>query len=294
MGKGYSGAWKNVTEVDVNKDNISDIEELLHTVNKSDVEDISTYAASSKSFGAVGVGYDVTSEASNAYNGGGHINGVSVKINSTGRTNIYNWVKGLSNTYDSATLARFKTWLSDLEIDAGCVSSSNQAGWHDKNDYAWYITGKADYDTSTKKLTVTLTADGNTYQTDNYQHLQGDDSFTGAAGSCTITINKRMTNQDWCSRWYRISMTAQFSLYNSKGTKIKTISLKNSDTDVTAKTAKITGLDPGKYTLKETYACRGCVINETTYPITLSKTNPNWSPSKSTEKGVPLLRSGSI
>ena len=26
MGKGYSGAWKNVTEVDVNKDNISDIE----------------------------------------------------------------------------------------------------------------------------------------------------------------------------------------------------------------------------------------------------------------------------
>lgn len=284
MGKGYSGAWKNVTEVDVNKDNISDIEELLHTVNKSDVEDISTYAASSKSFGAVGVGYDVTSEASNAYNGGGHINGVSVKINSTGRTNIYNWVKGLSNTYDSATLARFKTWLSDLEIDAGCVSSSNQAGWHDKNDYAWYITGKADYDTSTKKLTVTLTADGNTYQTDNYQHLQGDDSFTGAAGSCTITINKRMTNQDWCSRWYRISMTAQFSLYNSKGTKIKTISLKNSDTDVTAKTAKITGLDPGKYTLKETYACRGCVINETTYPITLSKTNPNWSPSKSTEK----------
>ena len=35
MGKGYSGAWKNVTEVDVNKDNISDIEELLHTVNKS-------------------------------------------------------------------------------------------------------------------------------------------------------------------------------------------------------------------------------------------------------------------
>ena len=284
MGKGYSGAWKNVTEVDVNKDNISDIEELLHTVNKSDVEDISTYAASSKSFGAVGVGYDVTSEASNAYNGGGHINGVSVKINSTGRTNIYNWVKGLSNTYDSATLARFKTWLSDLEIDAGCVSSSNQAGWHDKNDYAWYITGKADYDTSTKKLTVTLTADGNTYQTDNYQHLQGDDSFTGAAGSCTITINKRMTNQDWCSRWYRISMTAQFSLYNSKGTKIKTISLKDSDTDVTAKTAKITGLDPGKYTLKETYACRGCVINETTYPITLSKTNPNWSPSKSTEK----------
>ena len=284
MGKGYSGAWKNVTEVDVNKDNISDIEELLHTVNKSDVEDISTYAASSKSFGAVGVGYDVTSEASNAYNGGGHINGVSVKINSTGRTNIYNWVKGLSNTYDSATLARFKTWLSDLEIDAGCVSSSNQAGWHDKNDYAWYITGKADYDTSTKKLTVTLTADGNTYQTDNYQHLQGDDSFTGAAGSCTITINKRMTNQDWCSRWYRISMTAQFSLYNSKGTKIKTISLKNSDTDVTAKTAKITGLDPGKYTLKETYACRGCVINETTYPITLSKTNPSWSPSKSTEK----------
>ena len=284
MGKGYSGAWKNVTEVDVNKDNISDIEELLHTVNKSDVEDISTYAASSKSFGAVGVGYDVTSEASNAYNGGGHINGVSVKINSTGRTNIYNWVKGLSNTYDSATLARFKTWLSDLEIDAGCVSSSNQAGWHDKNDYAWYITGKADYDTSIKKLTVTLTADGNTYQTDNYQHLQGDDSFTGAAGSCTITINKRMTNQDWCSRWYRISMTAQFSLYNSKGTKIKTISLKDSDTDVTAKTAKITGLDPGKYTLKETYACRGCVINETTYPITLSKTNPNWSPSKSTEK----------
>ena len=284
MGKGYSGAWKNVTEVDVNKDNISDIEELLHTVNKSDVEDISTYAASSKSFGAVGVGYDVTSEASNAYNGGGHINGVSVKINSTGRTNIYNWVKGLSNTYDSATLVRFKTWLSDLEIDAGCVSSSNQAGWHDKNDYAWYITGKADYDTSTKKLTVTLTADGNTYQTDNYQHLQGDDSFTGAAGSCTITINKRMTNQDWCSRWYRISMTAQFSLYNSKGTKIKTISLKDSDTDVTAKTAKITGLDPGKYTLKETYACRGCVINETTYPITLSKTNPNWSPSKSTEK----------
>ena len=284
MGKGYSGAWKNVTEVDVNKDNISDIEELLHTVNKSDVEDISTYAASSKSFGAVGVGYDVTSEASNAYNGGGHINGVSVKINSTGRTNIYNWVKGLSNTYDSATLARFKTWLSDLEIDAGCVSSSNQAGWHDKNDYAWYITGKADYDTSTKKLTVTLTADGNTYQTDNYQHLQGDDSFTGAAGSCTITINKRMTNQDWCSRWYRISMTAQFSLYNSKGTKIKTISLKDSDTDATAKTAKITGLDPGKYTLKETYACRGCVINETTYPITLSKTNPNWSPSKSTEK----------
>ena len=284
MGKGYSGAWKNVTEVDVNKDNISDIEELLHTVNKSDVEDISTYAASSKSFGAVGVGYDVTSEASNAYNGGGHINGVSVKINSTGRTNIYNWVKGLSNTYDSATLARFKTWLSDLEIDAGCVSSSNQAGWHDKNDYAWYITGKADYDTSTKKLTVTLTADGNTYQTDNYQHLQGDDSFTGAAGSCTITINKRMTNHDWCSRWYRISMTAQFSLYNSKGTKIKTISLKDSDTDVTAKTAKITGLDPGKYTLKETYACRGCVINETTYPITLSKTNPNWSPSKSTEK----------
>lgn len=284
MGKGYSGAWKNVTEVDVNKDNISDIEELLHTVNKSDVEDISTYAASSKSFGVVGVGYDVTSEASNAYNGGGHINGVSVKINSTGRTNIYNWVKGLSNTYDSATLARFKTWLSDLEIDAGCVSSSNQAGWHDKNDYAWYITGKADYDTSTKKLTVTLTADGNTYQTDNYQHLQGDDSFTGAAGSCTITINKRMTNQDWCSRWYRISMTAQFSLYNSKGTKIKTISLKDSDTDVTAKTAKITGLDPGKYTLKETYACRGCVINETTYPITLSKTNPNWSPSKSTEK----------
>lgn len=284
MGKGYSGAWKNVTEVDVNKDNISDIEELLHTVNKSDVEDISTYAASSKSFGAVGVGYDVTSEASNAYNGGGHINGVSVKINSTGRTNIYNWVKGLNHTYDSATLARFKTWLSDLEIDAGCVSSSNQAGWHDKNDYAWYITGKADYDTSTKKLTVTLTADGNTYQTDNYQHLQGDDSFTGAAGSCTITINKRMTNQDWCSRWYRISMTAQFSLYNSKGTKIKTISLKDSDTDVTAKTAKITGLDPGKYTLKETYACRGCVINETTYPITLSKTNPNWSPSKSTEK----------
>ena len=284
MGKGYSGAWKNVTEVDINKDNISDIEELLHTVNKSDVEDISTYAASSKSFGAVGVGYDVTSEASNAYNGGGHINGVSVKINSTGRTNIYNWVKGLSNTYDSATLAKFKTWLSNLEIDAGCVSSSNQAGWHDKNDYAWYITGKADYDTSTKKLTVTLTADGNTYQTDNYQHLQGDDSFTGAAGSCTITINKRMTNQDWCSRWYRISMTAQFSLYNSKGTKIKTISLKNSDTDVTAKTAKITGLDPGKYTLKETYACRGCVINETTYPITLSKTNPNWSPSKSTEK----------
>lgn len=284
MGKGYSGAWKNVTEVDVNKDNISDIEELLHTVNKSDVEDISTYAASSKSFGAVGVGYDVTSEASNAYNGGGHINGVSVKINSTGRTNIYNWVKGLSNTYDSATLAKFKTWLSNLEIDAGCVSSSNQAGWHDKNDYAWYITGKADYDTSTKKLTVTLTADGNTYQTDNYQHLQGDDSFTGAAGSCTITINKRMTNQDWCSRWYRISMTAQFSLYNSKGTKIKTISLKDSDTDVTAKTAKITGLDPGKYTLKETYACRGCVINETTYPITLSKTNPNWSPSKSTEK----------
>lgn len=284
MGKGYSGAWKNVTEVDVNKDNISDIEELLHTVNKSDVEDISTYAASSKSFGAVGVGYDVTSEASNAYNGGGHINGVSVKINSTGRTNIYNWVKGLNHTYDSATLARFKTWLSDLEIDAGCVSSSNQAGWHDKNDYAWYITGKADYDTSTKKLTVTLTADGNTYQTDNYQHLQGDDSFTGAAGSCTITINKRMTNQDWCSRWYRISMTAQFSLYNSKGTKIKTISLKDSDTDVAAKTAKITGLDPGKYTLKETYACRGCVINETTYPITLSKTNPNWSPSKSTEK----------
>ena len=284
MGKGYSGAWKNVTEVDINKDNISDIEELLHTVNKSDVEDISTYAASSKSFGAVGVGYDVTSEASNAYNGGGHINGVSVKINSTGRTNIYNWVKGLSNTYDSATLAKFKTWLSNLEIDAGCVSSSNQAGWHDKNDYAWYITGKADYDTSTKKLTVTLTADGNTYQTDNYQHLQGDDSFTGAAGSCTITINKRMTNQDWCSRWYRISMTAQFSLYNSKGTKIKTISLKDSDTDVTAKTAKITGLDPGKYTLKETYACRGCVINETTYPITLSKTNPNWSPSKSTEK----------
>ena len=284
MGKGYSGAWKNVTEVDINKDNISDIEELLHTVNKSDVEDISTYAASSKSFGAVGVGYDVTSEASNAYNGGGHINGVSVKINSTGRTNIYNWVKGLSNTYDSATLAKFKTWLSNLEIDAGCVSSSNQAGWHDKNDYAWYITGKADYDTSTKKLTVTLTADGNTYQTDNYQHLQGDDSFTGAAGSCTITINKRMTNQDWCSRWYRISMTAQFSLYNSKGTKIKTISLKDSDTDVAAKTAKITGLDPGKYTLKETYACRGCVINETTYPITLSKTNPNWSPSKSTEK----------
>lgn len=284
MGKGYSGAWKNVAEVDVNKDNISDIEELLHTVNKSDVEDISTYAASSKSFGAVGVGYDVTSEASNAYNGGGHINGVSVKINSTGRTNIYNWVKGLSNTYDSTTLAKFKTWLSNLEIDAGCVSSSNQAGWHDKNDYAWYITGKADYDTSTKKLTVTLTADGNTYQTDNYQHLQGDDSFTGAAGSCTITINKRMTNQDWCSRWYRISMTAQFSLYNSKGTKIKTISLKDSDTDVTAKTAKITGLDPGKYTLKETYACRGCVINETTYPITLSKTNPNWSPSKSTEK----------
>lgn len=284
MGKGYSGAWKNVAEVDVNKDNISDIEELLHTVNKSDVEDISTYAASSKSFGAVGVGYDVTSEASNAYNGGGHINGVSVKINSTGRTNIYNWVKGLSNTYDSTTLAKFKTWLSNLEIDAGCVSSSNQAGWHDKNDYAWYITGKADYDTSTKKLTVTLTADGNTYQTDNYQHLQGDDSFTGAAGSCTITINKRMTNQDWCSRWYRISMTAQFSLYNSKGTKIKTISLKDSDTDVTAKTAKITGLDPGKYTLKETYACRGCVINETAYPITLSKTNPNWSPSKSTEK----------
>ena len=79
-------------------------------------------------------------------------------------------------------------------------------------------------------------------------------------------------------------MTAQFSLYNSKGTKIKTISLKDSDTDVTAKTAKITGLDPGKYTLKETYACRGCVINETTYPITLSKTNPNWSPSKINRK----------
>lgn len=76
-----------------------------------------------------------------------------------------------------------------------------------------------------------------------------------------------MTNQDWCSRWYRISVTAQFSLYNSKGTKIKTISLKDSDTDVTAKTAKITGLDPGKYTLKETYACRGCVINETTFCI---------------------------
>ena len=284
MGKGYSGAWKNVTEVDVNKDNISDIEELLHTVNKSDVEDISTYAASSKSFGAVGIGYDVTSEATNAYNGGGYINGVSVKINSTGQTNIYNWVKGLSNTYDSATLAKFKTWLSGLEIDAGCVSSSNQAGWHNKNDYAWYITGKADYDTSTKKLTVTLTADGNTSQIDNYQHLQGDDSFTGAAGSCTITINKRLTNQDWCSRWYRISMTAQFSLYNSKGTKIKTISLKDSDTDVTAKTAKITGLDPGKYKLKETYACRGCVINETTYSITLTKTDPNWNPSKSTNK----------
>ena len=126
---------KIVTEVDINKDNISDIEELLHTVNKSDVEDISTYAASSKSFGAVGVGYDVTSEASNAYNGGGHINGVSVKINSTGRTNIYNWVKGLSNTYDSATLAKILKSVAFLilEIDAGCVSSSNQAGWHDKN-----------------------------------------------------------------------------------------------------------------------------------------------------------------
>ena len=155
-----------------------------------------------------------------------------------------------------------------------------------KTDYAWYITGKADYDTSTKKLTVTLTADGNTYQTDNYQHLQGDDSFTGAAGSCTITINKRMTNQDWCSRWYRISMTAQFSLYNSKGTKIKTISLKDSDTDVAAKTAKITGLDPGKYTFKRNIMhVEDVLINETTYPITLSKTNPKTGAhQKSTEK----------
>ena len=282
-GKGYSGAWRNISETDVNKDNIADTESVLTDVNGNYIE-VEPYASTSKNFGAVGKGVDVTSQAGVAYGGGGKINGVAVAINADGRKAIYSWVAGLTHTYDAATLADFKAWLADLRIDAGCVSSHNQAGWHNMNSYAWYITGQAEYDTATKKTTITLTADGNTNIVDNYQHLQGDDYFSGKAGPGSITIKKRVTNPAWSSRWYRISMTAQFTLFNSKGQKIKTVSLKDSDTDVSSKSVTISGLDYGKYTLKETYACRGCVINEQTYPITLSKTNPDWSPSKSTNK----------
>ncbi len=289
-GKGYGGGWQNVADTDLTKDDVDEAEQELGNVNVSDTEeinnDIATYAinTTSKNFGAIGTGDRWSSKASIVYGVGGTINGVYVKLTSAGQTSIYNWVKGLKNTYDAAGLRDFKSWLSSVKIDATC-KTHGAAGWYSENDYKWYISADAEYNTSTKKLTVTLTAKGNEAVTDNYQFLKGLESHTDDAANGKITIKKRLINQDWSLRWHRVSMNAQFVLKNSRRKEIKSVSLK--DADATSKTAVFSNLPFGTYYLQETYACNGCVINDTEYKISLSNSNPSWTPKDNA--GDPLI-----
>ena len=289
-GKGYGGGWQNVADTDLTKDDVDEAEQVLGNVNVSDTEeinnDIATYAinTTSKNFGAIGTGDRWSSKASIVYGVGGTINGVYVKLTSAGQTSIYNWVKGLKNTYDAAGLRDFKSWLSSVKIDATC-KTHGAAGWYSENDYKWYISADAEYNTSTKKLTVTLTAKGNEAVTDNYQFLKGLESHTDDAANGKITIKKRLINQDWSLRWHRVSMNAQFVLKNSRRKEIKSVSLK--DADATSKTAVFSNLPFGTYYLQETYACNGCIINDTEYKISLSNSNPSWTPKDNA--GDPLI-----
>ena len=92
----------------------------------------------------------------------------------------------------------------------------------------------------------------------NYQKLTGDNSFTGTSGY-SITIRKRLVNEEWAAKFYRVRLNTKFTIYrytNNAWKEQKTVTLSGATRD----SVSIEGLQKGKYKVVEETNSNGCVL----------------------------------
>lgn len=148
------------------------------------------------------------------------------------------------------------------------------AGWYASNQFPFEITATATYNSKTNKLTVRLDAVGNAALSENYQKLTGDNSFTGTSGY-SITIRKRLVNEEWAAKFYRVRLNTKFTIYrytNNAWKEQKTVTLSGATRD----SVSIEGLQKGKYKVVEETNSNGCVLNHDKYIFYLNESNPSW------------------
>ena len=198
-------------------------------------------------------------------------------ITSSGQAAIAKWVSGLTNSYDAANMKNFKAWLNTYQLicaDCETWGQGQHAGWYASNQFPFEITATATYNSKTNKLTVRLDAVGNAALSGNYQKLTGDNSFTGTSGY-SITIRKRLVNEEWAAKFYRVRLNTKFTIYrytNNAWKEQKTVTLSGATRD----SVSIEGLQKGKYKVVEETNSNGCVLNHDKYIFYLNESNPSW------------------
>lgn len=287
LGQSYFGAWYPIKDNYITKDDINEIEQTYGNVNTppEDEGDIVAYASgtNTKNFGTIGVGQ---AHGANVGIGAVGYRTVMLGITSSGQTAIAKWVSGLTNTYDAANMKHFKAWLNTRQlICADCTTwgEGQHAGWYASDQFPFTITATATYNSSTNKLTVKLDAVGNASMSGNYQKLAGDNSFTGTSGY-SITIRKRLVNEEWAAKFYRVRLNTKFTIYrytNSAWKEQKTVTLSGATRD----SVSVEGLQKGKYKVVEETNSNGCVLNHDKYIFYLNESNPSWQTGDDVESG---------
>ena len=278
LGQSYFGAWYPIKDNYITKDDINEIEQTYGNVNTppEDEGDIVAYASgtNTKNFGAIGVGQ---AHGANVGIGAVGYRTVMLGITSSGQAAIAKWVSGLTNSYDAANMKNFKAWLNTNQlICADCTTwgEGQHVGWYASNQFPFTITAKATYNSSTNKLTVRLDAVGNASMSGNYQELTGYESFTGTSGY-SITIRKRLVNEEWAAKFYRVRLNTKFTIYrytNNAWKEQKTVTLSGATRD----SVSVEGLQKGKYKVVEETNSNGCVLNHDKYIFYLNESNPSW------------------
>ena len=174
-------------------------------------------------------------------------------------------------------MKNFKAWLNTYQLicaDCETWGQGQHAGWYASNQFPFEITATATYNSKTNKLTVRLDAVGNAALSGNYQKLTGDNSFTGTSGY-SITIRKRLVNEEWAAKFYRVRLNTKFTIYrytNNAWKEQKTVTLSGATRD----SVSIEGLQKGKYKVVEETNSNGCVLNHDKYIFYLNESNPSW------------------
>ena len=282
---GYLGAWNEVDDEMLEGLEVEEAEQFLTSVSGLEIDSKESYAfknVASKTWSSAGQGISTLRTAGTVLSGGS-ITGIGVKIKESKVDTIYNWVAAQSPTFDSDALASIKTWLDNLSVSAYCNSDgeyeSAAAGWYGWNDFAWSITAKLQYNETTSKCKLTITAFANKAETGNYQYMRGSKSKTASASTYKITVYKRLRDETWTKNFSNISLSAVFTLYEADGTEVDTAKIDFTGTDTTRASVEFTdGLEAGDYILKETYYSNGCISNTDEYEITLTEEKPEWSP----------------